>query len=61
MHYHEKNGVLRRVLATAHFIMLFCLEGTKQDLVFVISIVSTICLAIVILTFDLCLESNGAN
>ena len=60
MHYHEKNRVLR---STSYFpiIMSLCLTGAKQDLVFVISIVSILCLAILILTLDLCLESNGAN
>ena len=61
MHYHEKNGVLRSTSYCSIIIMLFWLTGTKQDLVFVISIVSTLCLAILILTLDLCLEFNGAN
>ena len=41
-----KRMVFKEVLAIAHFVMLFCLIGTKQDLIFDISIVSILCLAI---------------
>ena len=59
-HYHEKSGVLRST-SYCSIIVLFCLTETKQDLFFVTSIVSILCLAILILTLDLSLESNGAN